>query len=147
LSRPALQPTQPWYWPLGVVGGAGTAALSLWFARQVLADSQISGVASTLGETIAIGVATVLVAPVAEEYFFRGWLQRAIAKELPLARKPLAFAIAALAFALAHVGSYGLPQLLVGLVAGALYARGRGLGPAIVAHAVHNGLSLWWLQP
>jgi membrane protease YdiL (CAAX protease family) len=70
-------------------------------------------------------------------------LQRAIERDLPRAHKRWAFALGALAFAAAHVGTDHWPQLLVGLVAGALYARGQGLGPAVVAHAVHNGLSIW----
>ncbi|HKO90936.1 MAG TPA: CPBP family intramembrane glutamic endopeptidase, partial [Polyangiaceae bacterium] len=97
------------------------------------------------GEAWALLGAAVVVAPIAEEYFFRGWLQRAIKQDLPLVWKHWAFVLGALAFALAHLGSYALPQLFVGLAAGALYARGMGLGPAIVAHAVNNGLILLWL--
>jgi membrane protease YdiL (CAAX protease family) len=39
-------------------------------------------------------------------------------------------------------GSYGVPQLVLGLCAGALYALGGGLWPAILAHAIHNGVVL-----
>jgi membrane protease YdiL (CAAX protease family) len=144
-ARPVLSPQHPSFWLLGLLGGCATAALAHWFAHLVLPDAELSAddAASTL-EHIALGVATVLVAPMAEEYFFRGWLQRAIAHDLPDAHKRWAFAIAALAFALAHVGSYGVPQLMVGLVAGSIYARGHGLGPAIVVHAAHNALVMWW---
>ena len=82
----------------------------------------------------------VVAAPLAEETFSRGWLQNAIADDLPPSRRRWAFAIAALAFALSHVGTYGVPRLVLGLVAGALFAAFGGLGPGMLAHAVHNGV-------
>jgi membrane protease YdiL (CAAX protease family) len=69
----------------------------------------------------------IVVSPVIEEYFFRGWLQQAIAADLPPHQQPWAFVAAAFAFALAHFGSYGVPQLVLGLVAGALFASGPHL--------------------
>jgi membrane protease YdiL (CAAX protease family) len=143
LSQPQLLPRNPAYWLLGAAGGGATALFSLWIVRRVVSYEPPELAPSTLLESVALGLAVVLVAPLAEEYFFRGWLQRAIERDLPRAHKRWAFALGALAFAAAHVGTDHWPQLLVGLVAGALYARGQGLGPAVVAHAVHNGLSIW----
>ena len=76
--------------------------------------------------------------------FFRGWLQQAIAEELPRHLVRWAPLVGALAFACAHVGSPWVPQFAMGLVAGLLWSRSGGLGPSMVAHAVHNGLVLWW---
>jgi membrane protease YdiL (CAAX protease family) len=97
-----------------------------------------------MGETAALLVTMVLVAPLAEEYFFRGWLQKAIEQDLPPQHKRWAFALGALAFALAHVGSYGVPQLVVGLIAGWLYANGGGLASAMLAHAAHNAIVMYF---
>ena len=91
---------------------------------------------------LAMLVACAVVVPCVEEYLFRGWLQSATAAELPAAAKRWAFALAAGAFALAHVGGIGLPQLLLGLVTGAMVAAGAGIGPAIVCHGTYNALLL-----
>ncbi len=142
-TPPAFRPLQSWYWPLGAVGGAATAMLSIWLIEKIVPSSAAAPQLLTRAESMAMTAVAVLLAPLAEEYFFRGWLQRAIERDLPKPWKRWAFAFGALAFALAHVGSYGVPQLLLGLVAGALYARGGGLGPAMLAHAVHNGVATW----
>jgi membrane protease YdiL (CAAX protease family) len=42
------------------------------------------------------------------------------------------------------VGSLVVPQLVLGLFAGVLYAWTGSLAPGIVAHAAHNGLVLVW---
>ena len=143
-EAPRFLPRRAWAWALGAAGGAGSGMLALGFAKILPrpAEAALEADPSSSGETIAIFVTMVLVAPLAEEYFFRGWLQKAIERDLPAAHKRWAFALGALAFALAHVGSYGLPQLVLGLIAGALYALGGGLWPAILAHAVHNGVVL-----
>jgi membrane protease YdiL (CAAX protease family) len=112
--------------------------------RYVVPDADLAMDSFSWSESAAVGIAVIVMAPIAEEYFFRGWLQAAIEHDLPPNRKRWAFALAALAFVMAHVGSYGVPQLFVGLVAGGLFAAGRGLGPAMIAHAVHNALVSWW---
>lgn len=147
-EAPRFMPQRFWYWPLGIVAGAGSGALALALAKVLppVVDAQLETQAFSGGELIAIFVTMVGMAPLAEEYFFRGWLQKAIEKDLPAARKRWAFALGALAFALAHIGSYGVPQLVLGLLAGALYAFGGGLWPAILAHATHNAVVLLTAQ-
>jgi membrane protease YdiL (CAAX protease family) len=98
------------------------------------------------GEMLAVSVAVIAMAPLAEEIFFRGWLQRAIAAELAPEQRGRAILYAALAFAAVHFGSVYVPQLILGLLAGALYARSGGLLPGILAHAVHNGLATFLSQ-
>jgi CAAX prenyl protease-like protein len=89
-------------------------------------------------------VRSVLLVPIIEELFWRGWLMRwLIATEFR--RVPLgtysryAFWVTAVLFASVH-GSYWE----VGLVAGVIYnwwmVRTRSLGDCIMAHAVTNGL-------
>jgi membrane protease YdiL (CAAX protease family) len=85
----------------------------------------------------AIVFMLVLVAPLVEETFFRGWLQNAIASDLPEAKRWLAPLLSA--FAAAAVGPPGsfVSTLVMGLGCGVLYARSGAVGPAFVAHAVH----------
>jgi membrane protease YdiL (CAAX protease family) len=147
LGRPSLMPAHALYWPLALFGGASTALLSIKLLRWLVpAAESVASPSSSVLQRVALGATVVLIAPVVEEYFFRGWLQRAIEQDLAAQHKRWAFALGALAFALAHVGTYGVPQLLLGLVAGALYRAGQGLGPAIVAHAAHNAVTLLWLS-
>lgn len=141
IEPPRFLPRQPAYLLVGVAAGAASGMLAREFAKLIPAEVDAASDFSR-GEVIAVGISTTIVAPLVEEYFFRGWLQRAIAVDLPAARKPWAFAIGALAFALAHFGTYGVPQLVLGLLAGWLFLRSGALWPSILAHALHNGVVL-----
>jgi membrane protease YdiL (CAAX protease family) len=83
-------------------------------------------------------VTFAVAAPLAEETFFRGWLQEAIAIELPERRRRWAFVLAALAFAAAHPPLSFVPVLVAGLAFGALYTWSGGLLAGMLAHAAHN---------
>lgn len=91
-------------------------------------------------ELLAVGAMLTLVPAVAEELFFRGWMQR----RLELAVGPAAgIGIAAVAFALVHgdpVQSTGV--LPAGLLLGYLTWRTRSLWPAILGHASLNGMAV-----
>ncbi len=142
-ERPRFLPNKLVVWPLGAIGGALSGLLALWLAK-LFPPPEAADLPSALstGEVLSLFFTMTLAAPLVEEYFFRGWLQKAIEADLPATKKHWAFALGALAFALAHLGSYGVPQLVLGLLAGALYAFGGGLWPGILAHAIHNGLVL-----
>lgn len=145
-ARPRFFPRHVWLLPVGVIAGLASGALALGMARLIPARGGEAMPAFSSGELIALAVTMTIVAPLFEEYFFRGWLQKAIEQDLPASLKRWAFALGAVAFALAHLGSYGVPQLVLGLLAGGLYAAGGGLWPAILAHAVHNGFVLLMAQ-
>jgi membrane protease YdiL (CAAX protease family) len=145
-ARPRVAPRSGWYLLLGLAAGAASGRAALWMMTLLPQRDSELGASFGTNEQVALVVATVIVAPLAEEYFFRGWLQQAIERDLPAQRKRWAFALGALAFALAHVGSYGLPQLVLGLIAGALYVRAGGLGPSMLAHAAHNAVVMWVLS-
>jgi membrane protease YdiL (CAAX protease family) len=91
-----------------------------------------AGLGRPLGLVVVLGL--VVAAPVAEEVVFRGFLQGALANVLP-----------------PRLG------LVVGLLFGWLVWRHGSLLPAILAHALHNGLTVlatlcWpahldWLYP
>jgi len=149
-GRRALGPLR--WWPsspiallVGPLAGAVSALAALGFAflvRHVTNTSTPAAPALTPLESIVAVFAVTIAAPIAEEIFFRGWLQSAIANDLSAKRKKWAFAIAGLAFALAHVGSWIVPQLVMGLLAGLLYARWKALVPTVLAHTTHNALVL-----
>lgn len=142
IERPRFLPNHAVYWPLGILAGTASGLLAREFAKFVPRPADASNLELGGGELVAVAVMMTVIAPLVEEYFFRGWLQRAIASDLPANRKQWAFAIGASAFALAHFGTYGVPQLVLGLLAGWLFARGKGLWPSILAHALHNGVVL-----
>jgi len=87
----------------------------------------------------ALTIRIVLVAPVLEELFWRGFVQRALERVAgPL---PALLGQAAL-FAAVHLPPFGRfgPALALGLVAGTWRWRRRTLVPIMLAHAILNGL-------
>ena len=86
---------------------------------------------------VVIGV--TVAAPVAEEIAFRGYLQGAMLCLLP--RWP-AIAVVAVVFGLVHTLPYALPISLLGGLFGWLATRHGSLLPAILAHALHNTLTV-----
>lgn len=142
IARPQFLPKQPVYWLLGALAGAASGLLAREFAKLIPQPTDAANIDFNGGELWAMAMMMTVAAPLVEEYFFRGWLQRAIAADLPADKKHWAFVLGASAFALAHFGTYGVPQLILGLLAGALFAKGGGLWPCIIAHALHNGVVL-----
>jgi hypothetical protein len=93
-------------------------------------------------DALVLGAAVVLAAPIAEEVFFRGWLQESVAGDLPAARRRFAPMIVAVAFALVHPSLSFVPVLVLGAMAGELYVAAGALLPGILAHAAHNAIAL-----
>lgn len=81
----------------------------------------------------------VVVAPLTEEYLFRGMILRGL---LTRHRTAVAIGVTALLFGLIHANPR---QLLVGFVIGAVfgwwYARTRSLVPCLIGHAVFNAVA------
>jgi membrane protease YdiL (CAAX protease family) len=85
-------------------------------------------------------VATVVLgAPLAEELLFRGFLQPSLEPRLG---RSLGLAASALLFGLGHGLAYALPIGLLGAFFGWLVQRHASLLPAIVAHALHNAVTV-----
>ncbi|MBL8734698.1 MAG: CPBP family intramembrane metalloprotease [Planctomycetes bacterium] len=87
--------------------------------------------------TLVFGI--VVVAPVCEELFFRGYLFTAVRG---VASSRVAQLLTAAAFGLVHGVDYALPIAGLGLCFGWLRERTGALLPSMLAHAVHNGLTL-----
>jgi membrane protease YdiL (CAAX protease family) len=79
-------------------------------------------------------------APMVEELFFRGFLQRALVRQFGPA---VGIAGAALVFALTHFDLEALPGLILfGVVLGVLAHRTGRLGAAVVAHVLFNAVAV-----
>ena len=81
----------------------------------------------------------VLGAPLVEELLFRGFLQPLLEPRLGRA---LGLGATAVLFGLAHPLAYALPVGLLGAFFGWLVQRHGSLLPAIVAHALHNAVTV-----
>ena len=148
----AIRPTDV---PLGLAVGVGAQlAIPLLYElfpqdvqdrvgdeAQKLADS-VDASGGTL-VTVVFIVTTVLVAPFAEELFYRGLVMRSIERRAGLW---VAVGITTVVFALIHFQALQtLGLLLAGAVFGVLAAATGRLGPAMVAHMAFNGLAVWQL--
>lgn len=157
-----LRPSRP-LWSLVI----GAAVFFVWVApdqmwpawrSSVLFQNALAGSAATslpaaaLADPWSIALRTaraVLVVPVLEELFWRGWLMRWVAdpdfRKLPLGHyQGRSFWLVAVLFALEHG-----PYWDVGLAAGIVYnwwmVRTKSLGDLILAHAVTNACLCWFV--
>jgi membrane protease YdiL (CAAX protease family) len=91
-----------------------------------------------------VALSAVVVAPLAEELFFRRVLQGWLEKRLPQADGGQAVGLAAVAFALAHAGQglAFLPLFPLALVLGHLVRRTGSIVPAVLLHGLFNAVSL-----
>ena len=135
-----------------LVGVAGlVAASAVQWALSVFPDlvgsntNFIEDQSSTVPGAVVVVVSTLIGAPFVEELFFRGLLQRAMAR-----LGAAAVVLQSLVFGLIHVTpSEGLGNVgivlgvgVFGLVLGLAARRFDRLGPAIVGHAVFNAAAV-----
>jgi membrane protease YdiL (CAAX protease family) len=141
---PAVPATRAPAWLLAaLLAGALSGGLNVGY-RYLL---RALGVAFDTGTTdtdtrIVIAALTVVLAPIVEEIFFRGWLQSAIEGELAASRRWLAPILGAFAFAAVRPPLSFAPTMLLGIVCGLLYARSRSVAPCVLAHAAYFAVSL-----
>jgi uncharacterized protein len=121
-----------------------------------LAPQPTLGGPPDLGVLILAFLAPVLLAPVIEEVFFRGLLQRALVSALGermprLGAAVLGVIVASAVFELMHVVGSGSAALIgtfvFGLIAGTLTAATGRIGGAVVAHVVFNGIAVLLMWP
>lgn len=144
-------------WPVdvvvGLVAGAGSQYIlvpllylpfeqvshSLRRRLETPAKQDVAGVHGPLAVTAAFLLLAV-GAPLVEELFFRGLLQRALKRRFGTV---LAIGGSAVLFGLAHFELLQLPALILfGVVLGVLAERTGRLGPGIVAHATFNAVTV-----
>ena len=138
---------------LGFVMGAPVflAAILAAFVIQKLVNptttDQLSKSVNTLssgtvgwGLVALLAVTLVILAPVCEEIFFRGYLYPALRNRMS---KQPAMILNGVLFAAAHFEIVGfLPRFLLGWGLCYIYERNRTLGGPMTAHALYNGLVL-----
>lgn len=164
LSRDVLQlrPARP-FWSVVL----GVAVFAVWvgpdvlwpawrnsflFQNSLVGQARTSLPAAALSDPWAIALRTaraVLVVPILEELFWRGWLMRWIAepdfRKLPLGHyQARSFWIVAVLFALEH-GSFWDVGFAAGIIYNWWMVRTKCLGDLIVAHAVTNACLCWFV--
>ncbi len=102
--------------------------------------SEMSQGAVNAGLIILFIFTLVILAPVCEEIFFRGYLYPALRNRM---NKQPAMLVNGLMFAAAHFDLFGfLPRFLLGYGLCWIYDKDRTLGGPIAGHALYNGLIL-----
>lgn len=93
--------------------------------------------------TATLAITAVLVAPFAEEIFFRGFLFPGISKRWGYS---WGVVVSGALFAVAHLGSGGLvPIFILGMLLAWLYKRTGSLWPCIITHFAYNSLALLFM--
>jgi membrane protease YdiL (CAAX protease family) len=89
---------------------------------------------------IILAVAASVAAPIGEELFFRGWLQRLLAQRYSTA---VSIVTAATLFSLAHFDVIGFPaRVELGILFGLVRVWSGSLWPSIALHGTHNLVSM-----
>lgn len=147
--------------------GLGIAVFAVWiapdtlwpgwrthwlFSNSIMGQASASLPPSALQDPVVLALRTaraVILVPIVEELFWRGWLMRWI-ENPDFERVPLgswqarAFWITAVLFALEH-GSYWEVGLLAGMAYNAWMVRTKNLGDLILTHAVTNACLCAWV--
>jgi membrane protease YdiL (CAAX protease family) len=90
-----------------------------------------------------VAITAVIIAPFAEETFFRGFLFAGISKRWGYSWGVI---VSGALFAVAHIGSGGLvPIFILGMLLAWLYIKTGSLWPCIFAHFAYNSLALLFM--
>ncbi len=148
VSREARQPRSGWPAGIGIglIGGAALMPVSLAVATAL----ELVGVPVVEQEWVRLlfadpairatmAVWLVVLGPVSEEVFFRGYVLRFLSPEVGY---PAALIVSSSLFAVTHFNPSGfLVYLIIGCVLGYLQQRSGRLVSPIVAHVVYNALA------
>ncbi len=144
-------------WPfdllVGTIAGAGTQLVLIpllylpWEQADKTIKHRLENPAKTdtaaihgAPQIVVLFIFLALLAPLVEELFFRGLVQGSLARRFGPA---VGVAGSAVVFGLAHFQALQLPALILfGLVLALLAHRTGRLGPAIVAHATFNAITV-----
>jgi membrane protease YdiL (CAAX protease family) len=133
-----------------VVGGLVQVVVG-WAYLPFVSNKDLEKPAQTLAHSahgtpgkVLLTVMTCLIAPMLEEFFYRGLILQSVRRRLP---DWSAILVVALVFAAMHFEALQLPGLFVfGAVAGTLCVKADRLGPAVLAHIGFNAVALWQLH-
>jgi len=93
---------------------------------------------------VTMFLALTVAAPVVEELLFRGFLQNALTKYVPIWG---AILLSSFLFALVHLQPYAIPGLMsLSIAFGYLYHRTGSLRSNIILHMANNAFALWVSQ-
>ncbi len=113
--------------------------LELFDTRRLLANSMTNRL-----EQVAVLVAVVVLAPVAEELLFRGVLLRGLKERLGIVASAV---ISGFVFSAYHLDPVGfLPRFEIGIVLALLAWKSGSLWPAIAFHAANNALTMTLME-
>ena len=102
-------------------------------------DSVLPNFGTDLQGLIIAGITTVLIAPIIEEIFFRGFLLRTITNRVGIVYGSI---LTALSFAMIHIPWQSIiPIFILGLIINSLVIRSKSIWPAIGFHIFHNAIS------
>ena len=142
-SRVRAPSLRTWSWVAATAPAMAALPLALWIVLLALGMAQETELPEPLqkfmqkpGGDVAFYLLAVGVAPLLEEFAFRGWIQRPIERRLGASA---AIAISAVLFAAAHFQPDYLPvRLAAGLVLGhAVYAT-RSIWTGVALHGAWN---------
>jgi uncharacterized protein len=121
-----------------LIAAAWTSLLGIQDRENVAVDL---GTRDSVFGFAGAGLLVCVVAPFAEELFFRGFLFGALRKRGLI----VAVSVSGLAFGLAHVASspigFLVPLATLGVILALLYERTKSLYPPIALHALNNSIA------
>ena len=147
-----VAPTRAWHFGLrrprawSAVGWAVLALAAFWvfvLPLELLPEGPSEEISPRVGLVLLLIVGTVLivVAPVTEEFFFRGFFYRSLRSRMPVLA---AAAVDGIVFGLLHApnGLIAVPLIsILGFIMCLLYERTGSLYPAIAIHAFNNAIA------
>ena len=147
--------TSSWQRPLGLAAGALLAVLPVMFGLKYVSELLLQKVgwplndqhaveailnAKSAGLRVYIGFFAVVIAPLAEEFFFRGLLFSAAKK---IGWPKCGWVVVSLLFAAIHSSApVFLPLFIFALLLTWLYQKTEGLLAPIAAHAAFNAINV-----
>jgi len=138
-----IGPAAPWVVGMAIAMPVGVYAVGLLLIRLGYGLDKIP---DPLGPFLhrphgwwGVGALAVFVAPVLEEFTFRGWIQQPLEAQCGA---PCAIAISAALFALAHEMLLRVPLLLVsGLILGSVVYLTRSIWAGVAMHFANNAMA------
>lgn len=126
----------------GFFVAGGVNAINRWIVGpEISARYDLTGLfqVRSVGEGILLVVGVALLAPLGEELVFRGYLHRVLGARYGIGRS---IWVTSALFALIHFNPASILALFaLGAIFALLRTRSGSIWPAILAHAVQNGLS------